>query len=169
MISVSEVVKGGTGEVFLKLTALVDRPTRDLPISVRCVFHVPGDLGVPDFTGVRVFRYYKRYGYLLVEIEVPTEFVSGENAYNRDEGFLLYAKRFIIESIREAIRLAGEYFARKKMPFDAMQANEWVERMDSEMTVDAMKEAVAYPKHKPPSAALLDRVRKAKVRTVPRK
>lgn len=161
MISLSAVVKGGTGEVFLDLYPLADRPLRDEAPLIRCVFHVPGDLGDPDFSGIQIHRYYKKYGYILIEIAVPREYVLGDNAYNRNADFLLQCKSFIMDSVWESVRLAAEYFRKKGMPFDESAAQESVDVMDREMTMDKMKEAVAPPRVRPPSPDLLRRVKKA--------
>ena len=140
---------------------MADRPLRSVDALILCVFHVPGSISEPDFSGVLIDKYYKDDRFLGIDLAVPDEFVSDDNVFNRNPEFLVQAKVFIIASLREAVRLAAEYFAKEDMPFDEKAANDCVDLMDREMSMDRMKEAVAPPRVAPPSPDLLRRVKKA--------
>ncbi len=162
MIGVSIVAGGGraSSTVIDKLLAISDDPFEASGIALNCVFHIPGNVWRPEFEGVRVDRYHRDAGFLLVNIAVPATFVTDDNAFNRDLDFLIEAKAFIIKAIRDAVGVAADYLQKKGVPFDSNRAMQCVEQMDRELTVEKMLAAVAPPVVKPPSTDLLARVRK---------
>ncbi|NOK21119.1 hypothetical protein [Corallococcus carmarthensis] len=68
--------------------------------SLDIVFHVPGSLLKPEFTGVRTAKFSRKEQKLMLQIAVPDEQVQSPDV------------RWLLDAIREAVRLARPKFER---------------------------------------------------------
>jgi hypothetical protein len=73
--------------------------------SLDVVFHVPGAVQAPDFTGIRTGRFSKKERMLAVQISVPQPIVEAEEP--EIEKFLLGALRTSIDLAAVPFRKAG--------------------------------------------------------------
>ena len=55
-----------------------------VPLSLNVVFHVPGRLFKPEFSGVRTGRYSNKLGLLMVQVAVPEVAPEDRDALVRD-------------------------------------------------------------------------------------
>ncbi|MCC6740731.1 MAG: hypothetical protein IT452_16940 [Planctomycetia bacterium] len=74
--------------------------------SLDLVYHVPGSMLVPDFSGVRTGTLSRKKQYLQVQMAVPVDFA--------DSGF----KPAFFELLRDGIRAGAELLRKRKLPFD---------------------------------------------------
>jgi hypothetical protein len=90
----------------------------DSPIRVNVVYHVPGEIVVPDFEGIRRGRYSTTDRHLMVQVAVP----NGEYSISVMEGLLWAAvaeaedfghrRKLFAGELSEARRLGTEAFRR---------------------------------------------------------
>lgn len=85
--------------------------------AVNVVFYVPGSLGNFDIPCIEASRFSRKQKLLLVAVPVPPEIVQSNATVD-----------FVIDSLHQANRIAGETFARKgPEPFDLDRAETIVE------------------------------------------
>ncbi|MHB8707190.1 MAG: hypothetical protein ACYC77_11865 [Coriobacteriia bacterium] len=75
------------------------------PLNVNVVFHVPGSVLTPEFTGSRTGSFRKRDSHLIVQIALPPEAPDDQAAY-------------LISSIRDSIETVEVWNRRKDRQFD---------------------------------------------------
>lgn len=95
-----EAITGITGRV----AALNDGVST--PVNVNVIFHVPGDLLQPDFTGVRTGHFSKRQRWLIVQVALP------ESAPEEVD-------EFVVEQLKAAVAEA-ERFVKRRRHADAL-------------------------------------------------
>lgn len=69
--------------------------------SLDVVFHVPGSVIKPDYQGLRTGKFSRKERMLMVQVSVPAALVMSEDS-----------EVFIINSLREAVRMAKPRFQR---------------------------------------------------------
>ena len=96
---------------------LIGRLCRALPrvqdpnaIDINIVFHVPGSVVKPDYSGIRTGRFSVKEKTLMIQVSVP------ENVMDSPE-----LDSFFQKSMIEAIHLAKGYFEKKKLQFDEVE------------------------------------------------
>ncbi len=94
--------------VIGKITSLLGDRRVDDSGSLDVVFHVPGSVAAPDYRGVRTGRLSKKERLLQVQIGVPPEIVSQDPQA---------VEAFVLDSLREAIRIAGVRFQKAKISY----------------------------------------------------
>ena len=70
------------------------------------MFHVPGSILKPEHTGLRTGRFSRKERILQVQIAVPDSLMESPAL-----------RRFLLGSIREAIRLSEGRFVKAHIPF----------------------------------------------------
>ena len=86
--------------------------------SVDVVFHVAGSLLKPKHIGVRTGRLSRKKRILQVQIAVPAEVASSEDAYQT-----------LVAWVSEALALAGPRFRRAGIPYPEEQYRAWAGRL----------------------------------------
>jgi hypothetical protein len=116
VLSIGSMVGGATPEnkawrdALSELTTLVRtaRAGVDAPLNLNVVFHVPGNLLQPDFSGVRTGRFSRKNALLMVQVALPSEAPNDA---------LAYLRAAVLEAIAEAARWADK----KRVPIDVEQ------------------------------------------------
>ncbi len=85
----------------LAVGIVAERPLLNL------LFELPGDITSPQFSGQRVGVFSRKEEILQIETAVPEEVLES-----------MEAAGFIFESLRSAIKMAGERFAKRGLTFD---------------------------------------------------
>jgi hypothetical protein len=75
----------------------------ETPLAVNVVFHIPGEVVVPEFEGVRTGRYSKKSAHLMVQVAIP------DIPLPDDVG------RYLLGRIEEAIAEAEAFGQRRKL------------------------------------------------------
>ena len=113
---ISAVLGGGTTmqdveAQIRRLAGIVRQLDESLPAqdpvheaAVDATFHVPGDILRPEYEGLRTGRWVKAKQLLVVQIAVPAD-LSGSPAI----------EKFLAESLGQAVTLASEYLARRRL------------------------------------------------------
>jgi hypothetical protein len=105
VLSIGSMVGGATPQnkawrdAIKQLTAEVvaARQGVEAPLNVNVVFHVPGNILQPDFSGLRTGRFSRQNALLMVQVAVPME---------PPEDPLEYLRAAALEAIAEAGRWA---------------------------------------------------------------
>ena len=92
VLSLGSVVGGTTPtnrawrDAIRELTRRVieERTDIDSPLNVNVVFHVPGNVIKPDFTGARTARFSKKDALLMVQVALPEGVPSDPEGYLKD-------------------------------------------------------------------------------------
>ena len=87
--------------------------------EVNVVFHVSGSLSKVDFEGVRHGSFSRKRRLLMVQVAVPDEMVESPSLDS-----------FLIDSLRQANRVAFERFAKKGIDFPLPEADDLVKRVE---------------------------------------
>jgi hypothetical protein len=74
-------------------------------LDVNIVFHVPGSIAGPDFSGSRTGSFNKRDAHLMVQIALPPEAPEDQDAY-------------LIRAVRESLDTIDAWNRRKDQGFD---------------------------------------------------
>jgi hypothetical protein len=77
------------------------------PFDINIVFHVPGSIVKPDYSGVRTGRFSVKQKKLMILVSVP------ENLMESPE-----LESFLDKSMIEAVHLAKGFFVKKKIQFN---------------------------------------------------
>ncbi|NNB87772.1 hypothetical protein D7X99_16180 [Corallococcus sp. AB032C] len=85
------------------------------------VFHVPGSLLKPEFTGVRTAKFSRKERMLMLQIAVPEEQVHTPDV------------RWLLDAIREAVRLARPKFERAGIGYPEQEHLAIVDRIQMEL------------------------------------
>jgi hypothetical protein len=115
-LSIGSMVGGATPQnkawrdALRELTAQVKsaRAGVDAPLSLNVVFHVPGNLLEPEFSGVRTGRFSRKEALLMVQVALPSETPPDALGYLR-------------EAAHEAIAEAARWADKKRVPIDVDQ------------------------------------------------
>ncbi len=91
--------------------------------SLDIVFHVPGSLLKPEYTGLRTGRFSRKQRLLQVQVAVP------EGA---DDGTL---RAFILQSIRQAILLAKPRFDKARIAYPEAEYLSQVDELEARLAV----------------------------------
>jgi hypothetical protein len=86
------------------------------------VFHVPGTLFGPDFSGLRVAKFSRARAILLVQVAVPTDLVSE-----------MAIRSFAYTSIRRAIDIAARVFSKVKIPYSAEELHNFFDQVERDL------------------------------------
>ena len=106
-----------------KLTRLKDEGHfADDTGSLDVVFHVPGSITRPDYSGARTGRLWRKRRKLQVQISVPVELMNSKDDTD--------AERFVINALREAVRIAEPVFAAASIPYRREQYERMIERIE---------------------------------------
>jgi hypothetical protein len=89
------------------------------------VFHLPGSLIAPDYQGVRTGRLSKRKGLLQIQVSVPQDIHSKRQSE---------AELFVVDALRQAIRIAGPRFAKAKIPYRQSEYERLIERVEKALS-----------------------------------
>ena len=84
------------------------------------IFLVPGSILKPDFEGFKIGHFSKKEKGLVVQIVVPQSVANGEGI-----------PEFIGESLRQAVRLAADFFALKRISFSALKAEKIIMEIEA--------------------------------------
>jgi len=113
MISIGSILGGGE-LAGSKIYKLIGRFCRALPagqnpeaFDINVVFHVPGSIAKPDYSGIRTGRFSAKAKKLMIQISVPEILLDSPEL-----------ESFCHKSIIEAIAMAGKFFEKKKTPFN---------------------------------------------------
>ena len=71
------------------------------------VFHVPGSMLQPEFTGIRVGSFSRKHKLVQIQVAVPESELNGPNP-----------KQFLIASMRSAVTLAEARFRKAGLALD---------------------------------------------------
>lgn len=121
MISIGSVLMGpelGESNVagaFRRVSQIAQSFREHAPpgsLVVNVVFVVPGSMGKPDFSEVRVLNYTRKRNVVVVEVPVPDGIATDESVF-----------RHIVDAVDKAIVLAGAYLGKKKIQFDSQAAS----------------------------------------------
>lgn len=119
-------VSGSSIDVAIgRVTALLGEGRVDDSGSLDIVFHVPGSIVKPDYRGVRTGSLSKKERLLQVQIGVPPEMVS------QDQGAVA---TFVLDSLREAIRIAEPRFDRASVPYRREEYERLVDRLERSLS-----------------------------------
>ncbi len=91
-------------------------PTGEAAVDV--TFHLPGPILRPDYEGMRTGRWVKAKRLLVVQIAVPESISGDPDAISK----------FLATSLRDAVELAAEYLAQRKLGFSVERARSVAER-----------------------------------------
>jgi hypothetical protein len=112
MISIGAILGGGE-LAGSKIDRLICRFSSALPpvqnlsaASVNIVFHVPGSIVKPDYSGIRTGKFSAKLKKLMIQVPVPEIMLESPEL-----------EPFFHKSIIEAIAMAGKFFAKKKIQF----------------------------------------------------
>ncbi len=113
VLSIGSMVGGATPQnkawrdAIRQLTSEVvaARQGVDAPLNVNVVFHVPGNIRQPEFSGIRTGRFSRKHALLMVQVAVPAE---------SPEDPLEYLRAAALEAIDEA----GRWAERRRAPAD---------------------------------------------------
>lgn len=83
------------------------------------IYIVPGSVHKPDFEGYKLGHYSAKKKGLVVMIAVPQSVANG-----------LDMQEFIVNSLRDSIRLAADFFASKGVDFDVLKADKIVQTIE---------------------------------------
>lgn len=75
--------------------------------SLDLVFHFPGTIFQPEFSGIRTAKFSRKQKMLMIQIAVPPRIIH------------VAEHRFFLDSLRAAVGLAAPVFARAGIPFRA--------------------------------------------------
>jgi hypothetical protein len=103
-----------------RLAVLRNEYQTDALPALAVEFHVPGSILTPEHSGVRTGTLSKRRQLLMLQIAVPSEVLEAEQE-------VIHA--FLLGSLREAVRLAGERFRRAKIPYDEQRHLAMIEKI----------------------------------------
>lgn len=78
--------------------------------SLDVVFHVPGGIVKPDFSGTRSTKFSKKEKIQMIEIPVPPELVYADGL-----------KMFLLEKLREAVEVGERKFRAAGLPYPKME------------------------------------------------
>ena len=87
---------------------------------VNPILILPGSITKPDFEGAKLGHFSRKQKGLVVMIAVPQAVADGHGV---DE--------FIVASLREAVGLAGSYFAKKDIQFPRSEANRIISAVEA--------------------------------------
>jgi hypothetical protein len=93
--------------------------------SVDIVFHVPGSILKPEHVGLRTGSFSRKERMLQVQIAVPEELMESPDL-----------RRFLLKSIREAIRLAEPRFAKAAIPYPLAEYLAQVDELERRLGLD---------------------------------
>jgi hypothetical protein len=99
--------------------------------SVDVVFHVPGSILKPEHTGLRTGRFSRKECILQVQIAVPELLMESPGL-----------RRYLLASIREAVRLSDARFAKAGIPFpmaEYLSQVDELERRLGEVRIESME------------------------------
>ncbi|WP_333680495.1 hypothetical protein [Dyella sp.] len=89
--------------------------THTSPLKLNVVFHIPGNMLKPEFSGVRTGSYFKKLAALMVQVALPEELAEDVPAY--------------IEHVTHlAIDEAARWAVKRRLEFDAALFHDIVER-----------------------------------------
>ena len=86
------------------------------------IYIVPGSIYKPEFEGYKLGHFSAKKKGLVIMIAVPQSVADGKDI-----------EEFVINSLREAIRLGAEHFASKGIDFDALKAEKIVHVIEKSM------------------------------------
>jgi hypothetical protein len=69
--------------------------------SLDVVFHVPGSMASPEYQGLRTGKFSRKQKMLMVQVSVPPDVVSSDEA-----------ESFVVRSLHDAVRMARSRFER---------------------------------------------------------
>ncbi len=87
---------------------------------VNPIFIVPGSIWNADFEGYKLGKFSQKQKGLLVQIAVPQAVADGQNI-----------QQFIGEALREAVRIAAEYFTLKDISLSTLKAEKIILAIES--------------------------------------
>lgn len=85
------------------------------------VFHVPGSLLKPEFTGVRTAKFSRKERTLMLQIAVPDEQVHSPDIH------------WLLDAIRDAVRLARPKFERAGIEYPEQEHLATVDRIQMQL------------------------------------
>lgn len=113
MISIGSILGGGElsdSSVY----KIIGRFCRALPpdqnsdvFDINIVFHVPGSIAKPDYSGIRTGRFSAKTKKLMIQVSVPKTLLDAPEL-----------ESFLQKSIIEAIAMAGKFFKKRKIQFN---------------------------------------------------
>lgn len=95
-------------ETISRLVALLPPQAEDEQGSLDLVVHVPGTVRKPSFEGLRSAKFSKKERMLMVQIALPEDLLEGEPAE---------ILRFLLDAMRQAIRLGQRRFEKAGIPY----------------------------------------------------
>lgn len=90
--------------------------------SLDVVFHVPGSFVKPDYQGLRTAKFSRKDRKLMVQVSVPGEMVTSEDA-----------ESFVVQSLRDAVSLAGPKFDKAGIPYPEQEYLALVEEIAGDL------------------------------------
>ena len=107
-----------------RIGALLGDTHVDASGSLDVVLHVPGSLASPGYEGVRTAALSKKEQLLQIQIAVPKGLSDNDQSQ---------VERFLLESLRHAIRIAAPRFARAKIPYRLNEYESLLNRVERAM------------------------------------
>lgn len=117
---------GGSGansrrweEAIWGLSRRIDCVARDLKASLKLnvVFHIPGNMLKPEFSGVRTSTYFRKLAVLMIQVALPEERAEDERSYIKQVTHL-------------AIDEAAHWALKRRLEFDVGLFHDIVERAE---------------------------------------
>lgn len=119
-------VSGSSIDVAIgRVTVLLGEGRVDDSGSLDVVFHVPGSIATPDYRGVRTGSLSKKERLLQVQVGVPAEMCSQDQRA---------VATFVVDSLREAIRIARPRFDRANVPYRQEEYERLVDRLEESLS-----------------------------------
>jgi hypothetical protein len=103
-----EVRGSAIDRAISKLSRLRGPGTEDERGSLDVVFHVPGSIIAPDYSGIRTGRFSKKKRLLQIQVSVPKDITAA------DEPTM---EMFLLQALRDAIQLAVPVFDHAEIPY----------------------------------------------------
>ena len=128
MISIGSILgggelAGGRTDLLLRRFCSALPPIQDPDAAdINIVFHVPGSIAKPDYTGVRTGRFSAKEKTLMIQVSVPEHLMDS-----------LELESFLHKSIAEAVDIAKEFFEKKKMQFDKAEYSRVIGEMKNRL------------------------------------
>jgi hypothetical protein len=89
----------------------------EAPLKLNVVFHIPGNLLKPDYSGMRTGRYSKSEAALMIQIALPEEVPQDAASY-------------VKEATSEAIELAGRWAEKRRVKIDTSILHDILEKIN---------------------------------------
>jgi hypothetical protein len=131
MISIGSIIGGGelTGSQIHRLIGRFCRALPSVqdpvPFDINIVFHVPGSIVKPDYSGIRTGRFSAKQRKLMILVSVPDNLMDSPEL-----------ESYFHKSMIEAVHLAKGFFGKKKIQFNETEYLRIIQEMKGRLEKD---------------------------------